>query len=147
MSPFLWGCFSKSRAHMILTRANEERHSFWAAQWEGAHTNVCRKLFWGRRLSASRSGSNGSQKLIKLMKFPSVRWTHSPVYFSVQKHSVGWLNTDFASKDEQELSPQHWKDNSVTLCTLFFLLLHTFHGLQERKLSIAKAEKHFRQHD
>lgn len=110
-----------------------------------ALTEMCRKLFWGGRLFASKSGSDGSGKLIKPMKFPSVRWTLSPVCSSVQKHSVGWLNTDFVSKGEQELFPLHWKDNSVTLCTLFFLLLHTFHGLQERKLWTVKAKNHFRQ--
>lgn len=114
---------------------------------EGTHRNVCRKLFWGGRLLfiASKSGSDGSWRLTKPMRFPSVRWTVSPACSSVQKHLVGWLNADFVYKGEQELSPLYWKDKSVTLCTLSFLISHTSHGVQERKLWIVKAKNHFRQ--
>lgn len=54
---------------------------------------------------ARKSESDESWRLTKPVRFPSARQTLAPACSSVQKHLVGWLNTDFVSKGEQELPP------------------------------------------
>lgn len=141
---FLYLYFSESRTNTILLKRNIVSEH---CSREVAQGNVCRKLFGGGRLlfTVSKSGSDGSWRLTKPMRFPSVRWILPPACFFMQKHLVGLLNAKFVSKSEQELSPLYWKDNSVTLCTLSFPISHIFHGFKERKLCIVKAKNHFRQ--
>lgn len=138
--------FSESRTHVILLRRWREARLL-SSTVEKALTETYAENYFGERgyFHCQQKWKRWVLETDQAHEVPQCEMNSFSSLFLCAKALVRWLNADFVSKSKQEFSPLYWKDNSVTLCTLSFLISHTFYGLQERKLWIVKAKNLFRQ--